>query len=774
MSQAQESEKASRNKNAVKPPVQSPQSPLGNRVSSLKKGPKPMPPGSQPADPQNDAEKGDWFTDLWLRFSRFGWDVLGVGLIAFALMTLVGFINITFREGWNQGFFISRWISLVTQWFGWGWPLTLVAIILLGLMCLRRRFAEWPIFRLWRVLALEGFFFSLLTLLAIWNGWSLSRAEAGMDGGVVGWGLAELLDQVVPVPWGTVLVIGLMVLLGAYGSGLMTWMFKGLEGWLNQVNPDGVAAGLPALAVATGPGVGVDLAPEDEMVAPPLAAGRDASLPPLELLLTEQNIRPEESDIQETASAIEHTLEEFGVPANVVGYRVGPTVTQFAVEPGFVEKTGPNGEPMQQKVRVSQISALSRDLALALSAERLRIEAPVPGRSYMGIEVPNRRSALVRLRPMLESDAFLKLSSPLSIALGQDVSGQPVVADLARMPHLLIAGTTGSGKSVCIAAIATCLVMNNTPATLRMALLDPKMVELVRFNGLPHLFGRVETEVDRMLGVLRWALMEMDHRYKLLENAHTRDIITYNRKMEKRAQPTLPRIVVIIDELADLMMTAPDQTEHSLIRLAQMARATGIHLVVATQRPSTDVVTGLIKANFPARLAFTVASSIDSRVILDNNGAETLLGKGDMLFLNPESGTPQRAQGVLISDEELDRVIAYWVQQAAANPATGSERAPWEDLLESDAEEDGDALVEQAIKIVRSSQRASTSLLQRRLRVGYPRAARLMDELEDLGVVGPSQGGGRERDVLLPPDDGLEDDGSGSRSGGDEADLGDY
>jgi S-DNA-T family DNA segregation ATPase FtsK/SpoIIIE len=320
------------------------------------------------------------------------------------------------------------------------------------------------------------------------------------------------------------------------------------------------------------------------------------------------------------------------------------------------------------------------------------------------------------------------------------------------MPHLLIAGTSGSGKSIFISALATCLVMNNMPEDMRIAMLDPKMVELLRFNGLPHLLGKVETQVDRMLGVLRWGIAEMDRRYRLLEEARTRDIEVYNRRMVKRGKPKLPRIVIIIDELADLMMTAPDQTEHNLIRLAQMARATGIHLVVATQRPSTDVVTGLIKANFPARLAFSVASSIDSRVILDGNGAESLLGKGDMLFLNPESGTPLRSQGVLIADEELDRVTAYWKQRRPAGAV--DEPAPWEELLvTNDADENSDALVEQAIKIVRTSQRASTSLIQRRLRIGYPRAARLMDELEELGVVGPSQGGGRERDVLLPPDD---------------------
>jgi S-DNA-T family DNA segregation ATPase FtsK/SpoIIIE len=297
------------------------------------------------------------------------------------------------------------------------------------------------------------------------------------------------------------------------------------------------------------------------------------------------------------------------------------------------------------------------------------------------------------------------------------------------------------------------MVMNNTPEELRIAMLDPKMVELVRFNGLPHLLGQVETDINRMLGVLRWALLEMDHRYRLLEENHVRDLEGYNRKMARRKQQALPRIVVMIDELADLMMSAPDQTEHSLIRLAQMARATGIHLIVATQRPSTDVVTGLIKANFPARISFTVASSVDSRVILDSNGAETLLGRGDMLFLSPEVGSLQRAQGVMVTDTEIEKVIGFWQKMAPKE----ENAPPWEDLLD-DVADSADNLVDQAVKFVRQSQRASASLLQRRLRIGYPRAARLMDELEEMGVVGPNLGAGREREVLLPPEEGDEEE----------------
>jgi S-DNA-T family DNA segregation ATPase FtsK/SpoIIIE len=290
--------------------------------------------------------------------------------------------------------------------------------------------------------------------------------------------------------------------------------------------------------------------------------------------------------------------------------------------------------------------------------------------------------------------------------------------------------------------------MNNPPEDLRMVMIDSKMVELLRFNGLPHLYGKVETNIERIMGVLRWVVVEMEHRYRLLEGAHTRDLETYNRRMARKKEGApLPRIVVLIDELADLMMSAPDQTEHNLVRLAQMARATGIHLIVATQRPSTDVVTGLIKANFPARLAFAVASGVDSRVILDYTGAESLLGRGDLLFLNPEVGNPIRAQGVMITDMEIERLIAHWQKTVDAS----TEAPPWEKLLTEPEENEDEGLIEKAVAIVRQSQRASASLLQRRLRIGYPRAARLLDQLEEMGVVGPSQGGGKERDVLLGP-----------------------
>jgi S-DNA-T family DNA segregation ATPase FtsK/SpoIIIE len=328
------------------------------------------------------------------------------------------------------------------------------------------------------------------------------------------------------------------------------------------------------------------------------------------------------------------------------------------------------------------------------------------------------------------------------------------------MPHLLIAGTTGSGKSVCITAITACLVMNNSPEDLKIAMIDPKRVELMRFNGLPHLMGNVETEIDRILGVLRWATSEMDYRYKLLEKARARNIDSYNRKVERQNKPKLPKIVILIDELADLMISAPDQTEHAVIRLAQKARAIGIHLILATQRPSTDVVTGLIKANFPTRISFTVASSIDSRVILDTGGAETLLGKGDMLFLHPEIGLPMRAQGVIVPDKELNKIIRWWKKQEKDEEQPpqprydDTENPPWEERVGAEEENNEDEmLIKEAIELIKSEGHASASYFQRQLRIGYPRAARLVDQLEEMGVIGSSQGGGREREILIETDE---------------------
>lgn len=715
--------------------------------------------GQNPNDQQQN-----WINKVQPIVSRYGLDVFGVSMFAIAGLTLFGLI------GWTTGSIISNWVNLLNQWFGWGSYFFVIIFVAFGFWSFRKRIFGDLRFPLSRVLAIEVSFFVLIALLSIYGGMDLQRAEVGLDGGFIGWGLANLFSSVLPESIVAILLIFLLIISIALGTGFFSFLIKKLDNWSEAyIQNKGLdeLTGFTQLS-STEKDLENKLLKEEKILeklksqtimTPAPSIERQENLPPFDLLAAEQVFVMDNVQVQLMGEQIEKTLEEFGVPARVAGYRIGPTVTQFAVEPGFVEKENPDGTIGKHKVRVSQISSLARDLALALSAERLRIEAPVPGRSYVGIEVPNRQSKMVRLRPILESEVFQKLQSPLSLALGQDVSGQPVVANLIKMPHLLIAGTTGSGKSVCVSAITTCLLMNNSPDNLRIAMLDPKMVELIRFNGVPHLLGKVETKVERMVGVLRWAISEMDQRYRLLEEARARDLDTYNTKMVRKNQATLPRIVIIIDELADLMLTSPDQTEHSLVRLAQMARAVGMHLIVATQRPSVDVVTGLIKANFPARIAFSVASSIDSRVILDMNGAESLMGKGDMLFLAPDMGAPQRAQGVIITDHEIDQVIEFWRQ---SEPIKLDEPAPWEGLMKVMEEEGGDELVKQAIDLVKTSRRASASLIQRRLRIGFPRAARLLDQLEEMGVVGPSQGGGKDREVMIDPDDDWQDMKNGS------------
>jgi S-DNA-T family DNA segregation ATPase FtsK/SpoIIIE len=703
-------------------------------------------------------------------FGHYGTDFGGLFLLVLGVMTLLGLLGLT------EGYWITPWANTLRRWLGWGGSTLLVlGLGMAGLMLLRKRLHPGVRLRWGRLISLELAGLLLLPILALLGGTSIERARAGLDGGYIGWAIAFLL-QTRTGAVGLTLLWAAFLVFAVFGLGLLDrletflWRVAGEEPapppddfHAIPLSPAREAQELvppkpaPPLKKTETP-LPVEYrknfkVPETQDEKPAAPKPRGADLPPLSLLFGDQSARADERHINQTAGLIEKTLHEFGVPAKVVGFRIGPTVTQFAVQPGFFKKPGaPDEEDAQMmKVRVAQIAALQKDLALALSAERLRIEAPVPGRSYVGIEVPNQRSSMVRLRSILESETFNKVGTPLAIALGRDVSGQPLVADLARMPHLLIAGATGSGKSVCVTALAACLAMNNSPEELRIVMIDAKMVELIRFNGLPHLFGKVETDVNRVMGVLRWVVVEMEHRYRLLETARVRDLDGYNRKIaaQKGGQP-LPRLVVIVDELADLMMSAPDQTEHNLVRLAQMARATGIHLVVATQRPSTDVVTGLIKANFPARLAFSVASGVDSRVILDIPGAETLLGRGDMLFLNPEVGNPLRAQGVYVTDQEIERLIAFWQKMST----TGEKLPPWEALLQEPDEGTDDSLVQQAVEIVRQSQRASASLIQRKLRIGYPRAARLLDQLEEMGVVGPSQGGGKEREVLVERDDG--------------------
>lgn len=464
------------------------------------------------------------------------------------------------------------------------------------------------------------------------------------------------------------------------------------------------------------------------------------------------------------ASLIEETLASFGVDAKVVQVNEGPTVTQFGIEPGWEIKTrtvierdadnkpviDKNGvqktrteEVSRTRVRVQQITSLANDLALALAAPTIRIEAPVPGKPVLGIEVPNATKSLVTLRSVVESTQYQRAAgkSKLSLALGQSVSGEPIVADLAKMPHLLIAGSTGSGKSVCMNSIISCILMHASPAEVRFVMIDPKRVELSAFGPIPHLaFSNIVVEMDKVVGTLQAVIHEMEARYRKFASIAVRNIDGYNRS--PRASEKLPYWVVVIDELADLMMAAPFEVERQICRLAQLARATGIHLVIATQRPSVDVITGLIKANFPTRIAFAVSSQVDSRTILDMAGAEKLLGRGDMLYMAPDAAKPKRLQGVFVSDEEIERLVDFWTQERFAD----IERTTYDHLFdeakaELDAEGATDDMLERAKELAYEHNRISTSLMQRRLRIGFPRAARLMDLLEEAGVVGPAEGG---------------------------------
>ena len=460
-------------------------------------------------------------------------------------------------------------------------------------------------------------------------------------------------------------------------------------------------------------------------------------LPPNTLLDTVTVRRERMADeIKKNVKIIETTLETFGVPAKVVGVNPGPAVTQFEVQPGA-------------GVQVKRITALQNDLSLALAASPLRIEAPIPGKSAVGIEVPNKAASLVTIREVIETAAFREGTHKLALALGNDVSGTSIVGDLTRMPHLLIAGATGQGKSVCINALITSLLFQVTPDHLRLILIDPKRVEMTSFNGLPHLALPVLVESHQAAAALRWAVAEMDRRYKVFSAEGVRNIAAYNEKAATKSARQMPYIV--IDELADLMMVAAGEIEELICRIAQLARAVGIHLVIATQRPSTDIITGLIKANIPSRIAFAVGSQVDSRVILDSGGAEKLLGRGDMLYQPVDAGKPTRIQGAFVSDQEVDAVVTFWKSQAAPRymeeileeGASGE----WEGR-EGASERKLDPLFARAARAVAAEGGASVSLVQRKFNVGYSRAGRIVDQLAEHRVIGGYQGS-KSREVLM-------------------------
>lgn len=796
----------------------------------------------------------------------------------------------------EQGQLTSWLASLMWRAFGWGAyfvPIISGAIGLYLILLGMDQPPELPTYRLWGaavlflVLLAFGSMIIMMTNEAFTDFWQV--AEAGSGGGYAGSMIASLLTTLA----GQLGAIFLLMVLGLMAAVLVSGITREDMGRYLQaavardtadqeavdgarppirLNPDRTSASEP---------VQLTLVPHEaeEQVQEPTRQGRrsrkkkeQAKPPPTaqpvrasartavteeagytwtlpvlgEILDSGSDLDLNNVAIREQVEIIEHTLESFGAPATVVEINQGPTVTQFGVEPNYIEMRSGR----RTKVKVSKIAGLADDLALALAARSIRIQAPVPGKSYVGIEVPNPVKALVSLRDVMESAEFGRIKTTLGLGLGQNVSGQPIVADLAVMPHMLIAGTTGSGKSVLVNGIISCLLLQNTPTDLKLVMIDPKRVELTGYNGIPHLAAPVVVEMDRVISTLQWALREMDARYKAFADMGARHIEEYNRKIRRRkGTQKMPYIVIVVDELADLMMLAPEDTERSITRLAQLARATGIHMIIATQRPSVDVVTGLIKANFPARIAFAVASSTDSRVILDTSGAERLLGQGDMLFQKPDAPAPLRLQGCFVSDAELQRLVSYWQrarrsatirpetsaaevvgsptvepapsetsgapsspardtaarraaqerasaetgrenrarESAARESAVPEEPAPaatvpgedpaasagsrtnsqqqaspdldggivqqplWEALQEEQQKpEYSDELMPEAIALVRKLNKASTSLLQRRFRIGYTRAARMIDAMEEMGIIGPPTGTSKARDVYPP------------------------
>ncbi len=636
----------------------------------------------------------------------------------------------------------------------------------------------------------------------------LAQSRAG--GGYVGWGLGSLVSNLLG-QWGTIALFGVIALAGlgliiSLDSTELRRISRSLTPAMPPA-PTPTPTPMPtasAPVMPTTPPKPVTPPPPPKPASPPkpvTSAPKPAmstdqarqaavtsptfALPPIDLLAPGTGPTGRAVNARHQAEVIEETLNGFGVPAKVVEINPGPTVTQFGVKPGKIVRKMADGSIREQRVRVSKINSLVNDLALALSAAPIRIETPVPGRPIVGIEVPNTAVAMVSLRTSMESDEYQRAKGKLPVALGRGVGGKVVVIDLTAQPHLLIAGATGSGKSVSINATIINLLMTHTPDELKLLMIDPKMVELTSYNGIPHLIAPVVTDFEQVAGALAWITREMERRYKAFAQLGARNIATYNQRMPKSEK--MPFMVVIIDELADLMMLAADEVEKYIARIAQMARATGIHMIIATQRPSTDVVTGLIKANFPARIAFAVSSQIDSRVIIDTPGADKLLGKGDMLYQAPDSPKLARLQGCFVSDAEIKNVVQYWKwaggntdsgtssaqssgsgmqmgsgTSAAPRPVTTSggmaspanntpadnSELPWAGILEEERKDD---MMQRAIDLVVETRRASTSYLQRKLGIGYPRASRLMDDLEDQGVVSPPDHRGA-RKVLWSPE----------------------
>jgi len=712
-----------------------------------------------------------------------------------ALMSIVGLLTLLILFSAQRSAPTDSLMRLFRQMLGWGMYILPVGLILMGMWLILRRIEKLPPLSLERATGIILFFLWLLTVMH--SIIPIAMAEQAVLDGIGGGYLGSLLARVLLNGFGMAgavvallawLLITVTMIFDISVEDLFRWVnplmtrvrtwlaipinktTKPLPSEISAVSSNGyIPLARPAAVIKETPGVPVrTVRPEAPVIKWQLPDVQEIFTPGRATAINDELI-------EKRSRLIEDTFRAFGAPVKVVATNPGPTITQFGVEPLFVETR--NGST---KVRVSKIASLADDLALALATPRIRIQAPVPGHGYVGIEVPNEETTLVAQYDVLTSEVFQRGRSPLRIGLGHDITGRPAVTNLETMPHLLIAGTTGSGKSVCVNSILSCLLSYNTPDDLNLLLIDPKRVELTGYNGIPHLLSPVVVEVEKVIGMLQRMTQEMDRRYHLFAKAGSRNIADYNAKMKLQGAKKLPFLVMVIDELADLMMIAPGETEQTITRLAQLARATGIHMILATQRPSVDVVTGLIKANFPARIAFAVASNTDSRVILDQPGAERLLGRGDMLFQAPDAPSAARLQGVFVSDNEIQSLVEFWRAQAQAGGTSPSANAsspgapipagiPQPDtaltqsgMFEEMAAEDShaDPLLPEAIDLVRREGRASVSMLQRRMRIGYTRAARIVDMMEDKGIVGPPEGTSQLRPILdygptaPPKDDG--------------------
>ena len=680
-------------------------------------------------------------------------DIFIIFLFALAFLSLLALFNLAGGVG----------DSLQSFWqmtFGWGYWLTPLALIVIGYIIINSEKYE---SNTSRVLGLILMILSFLGILQLFTAEkTFLAAKNGMGGGILGYFVANPLEKIANTPGAIIILIALFLIavLLFFETSIKNLLFnlnwsnfnflqkikekiskKKIDQQLENLEAEEVGFeqkkiqnNLEQKNISNGENINA----EQELIH---LNKTKKTYPKIDLpleLLNDKSTKPTAGNIKANQEIIKNTLKHFGIEVEMGEISVGPTVTQYTFKP-------------MAGIKVSQITTLSNDLALALAAHPIRIEAPIPGKSLVGIEVPNQKIALVTLKEILSSEDFKKRTSHLFIALGKDVAGAPQLADLEKMPHLLVAGATNSGKTVCLNSVIISLLYQNQPDELKFILIDPKQVEMTQYNNVPHLICPVITEVKETINALRWAVKEMEDRFKTLALAGKRNIDAYNQTARER----MPYLIIVIDELADLMSIAANDIEPAIIRLAQKARAVGIHLIVATQRPSVNVITGLIKANITSRIAFSVAASTDSRTILDHAGAEKLLGRGDMLFISADLSKPKRIQGAYLSDQEIDKVVNYLKQtgEPEYNDAVTQKQISVDSGVTGFIFDDSDDdLLEEAKNIILKSGKASASYLQRRLSIGYARAARILDLLEERGIVGHANGS-KPRDVLIGRDD---------------------